>query len=126
MTPDEILEIDAKRNHPPGTVAGHLRAEINKFLRQGGHLVRQGNTLFVFNATKKGEVVYHTFNADDAATLGRNGKMFFDMLKKAGADTAVSYFKNEKIRALFTTYIKPYKSEFTSQNGATRVTTALK
>jgi hypothetical protein len=47
MTPDEILEIDAKRNHPPGTVAGNLKADINDELRQGGDIVQVCNVLIV-------------------------------------------------------------------------------
>ena len=69
MTPDEILEIDAKRNHPPGTVAGHLMADINDELRLGGQIVQEGDVLIVFRGVEPGVVEHHSFNADTPQNL---------------------------------------------------------
>ena len=126
MTPDEILEIDAKRNHPPGTVAGHLRADINQQIKKGGQVVRQGNTLIAFHPTAKGEVTYHTFNADTGENLAKHVVMFWDMLKKAGAKKATVYYRNEKVTQLFKAHGGAYKTAFTHKNGAIQAVTTLK
>lgn len=106
MTPDEILEIDAKRNHPPGTVAGHLIAEINDELRLGGQVVQEGDVLIVFRGVEPGVVEYHTFNADTPENLVDAACKVFRMLKKAGCKVARTTYENEKITALFN-MIKP-------------------
>jgi hypothetical protein len=101
MTPDEILEIDAKRNHPPGTVAGHLIAEINDELRLGGQIVQEGDVLIVFRGVEPGVVEYHTFNADTPQNLYKAVRALFLMLKKAGCKVARTTYENEKISDLF-------------------------
>lgn len=106
MTPDEILEIDAKRNHPPGTVAGHLIAEINDELSLGGQVVQEGNVLIMFRGIEPGVVEYHTFNADTPENLVDAVTKFFRMLKKAKCKIARTTYENEKINALFD-MIKP-------------------
>lgn len=100
MTPDEILEIDAKRNHPPGTLAGNLRADINDELRQGGDIVQQGNVLIVFRAVEPGVVEHHSFNADTPQNLLEANKALWRMLKKAGAKIARTQYTNPKINEL--------------------------
>lgn len=100
MTPDEILEIDAKRNHPPGTLVGHLRADINDELRQGGDIVQQGNVLIVFRAIEPGVVEHHSFNADTPQNLLEANKALWRMLKKAGAKIARTQYINPKINEL--------------------------
>lgn len=109
MTPDEILEIDAKRNHPAGTLAGHLRAEINRNIRGGGQVVQQGDTLIAFIAKEKGVVEYHCFNADTPENLAKNVLAFWGMLRKAGAHKAVTPYQNPKISDLLRHFCKPYK-----------------
>ena len=106
MTPDQILEIDAKRNHPEGTSAGHLRALINAQLRQKGHIVQQGETLIVFaNADGDKDVEFHCFNADTPENLAANVVKFFEMAKKLGYKTATTPYKNPKISDLFKAYL---------------------
>jgi hypothetical protein len=108
MTPDQILEVDAKRNHPKGTAAGNLRAVINEQLRQDGHLVQQGDTLIVFaNADEDDDVEYHCFNADTPENLATNVMKFFEMAKKLGYATATTPYQNPKISELFTTLVSP-------------------
>jgi uncharacterized protein YheU (UPF0270 family) len=106
MTPDQILEIDAKRNHPEGTSAGHLRALINSQLRQKGHIVQQGDTLIVFsNADEDDDVEYHCFNADTPENLTENVMKFFEMAKKLGYKTATTPYQNPKVSELFKAYV---------------------
>jgi hypothetical protein len=100
MTPDEILEIDAKRNHPPGTVAGNLKADINDELRQGGDIVQIGNVLIVYRAVEPGVVEHHSFNADTPKNLSDANKKLWRMLKKAGAKVARTTYQNPKISQL--------------------------
>jgi hypothetical protein len=106
MTPDQILEIDAKRNHPEGTSAGNLRALIRDQLRQKGHLVQEGNTLIVFsNADKDDDVEYHCFNADTPENLTANVMKFFEMAKKLGYKTATTPYQNPKVSELLKAYV---------------------
>lgn len=108
MTPDEILEIDAQRNHPPGVQAGHLRAEINDFLRQRGHIVQQGDTLIMFRGAKsEKDVEYHCFNADTPQGLAENVMKFFIMAEKLGYKTATTPYENPKISELFKRFVAP-------------------
>ena len=106
MTPDQILEIDAERNHPEGTSAGNLRAVINEQLRQKGHIIQQGNTLIVFsNADGDKDVEYHCFNADTPENLTENVMKFFEMAKKLGYETATTPYQNPKVSELLKAYV---------------------
>jgi hypothetical protein len=100
MTPNEILEIDAKRNHPVGTLAGHLKAHINDELRQGGDIVQEGNVLIVFRAVEPGVVEHHSFNADTPQNLLKANMALWRMLKKSGAKIARTEYQNPKINEL--------------------------
>jgi hypothetical protein len=100
MTPDEILEIDAKRNHPEGTSAGNLRADINDELRRGGDLVQHGNTLIVYRGVGNGVVEHHSFNADTPDNLLNANMAFWRMLKKAKVAVARTTYENPKINDL--------------------------
>ena len=106
MTPDEILEIDAKRNHKPGTTAGHLRADINDELRQGGGVVQEGNVLIVYRAVEPGVIEHHSFNADTPQNLSNANKALWRMLKKAGAKIARTRYQNPRISALLAAIIQ--------------------
>lgn len=120
MTPDEILEIDAQRNHEPGTVAGHLRAIINEQIREHqGHLVQQGNTLIVFsNSDGDDDVEFHCFNADTPPNLAANVVRFFEMAKKLGYKTATTPYDNPKVSELFKQFLpKKYKLEIKKKKG---------
>lgn len=117
MTPDEILEIDAKRNHPPGTTAGHLRADINDELRQGGGIVQEGNVLIVYRAVEPGVVEHHSFNADTPQNLSNANKALWRMLKKAGAKIARTRYQNPKISALLGALIPEFDISITEENG---------
>lgn len=101
MTPDEILEVDAERNHPPGTLAGNLRADINEELQMGGDIVQQGNVLIVYRTVEPGVVEHHSFNADTAENLIKANVALWKMLKKAGAKVARTRYQNPKVTALF-------------------------
>ena len=119
MTPDEILEIDAKRNQPKGTSAGNLRAIINGQLRTKGQIVQQGDTLIVFNnADGDKDVEFHCFNADTPQNLAKNVIAFFGLAKKLGYKTATTPYKNEKISDLFRQMLpKQYDVEIKHKKG---------
>ena len=117
MTPNEILEIDAKRNHPPGTLAGHLKANINDELRQGGGVVQEGNVLIVYRAVEPGVVEHHSFNADTPANLVKANKALWRMLKKAGAKVARTQYQNPKVSALFESLMSEFDISITEENG---------
>lgn len=108
MTPNEILEIDAKRNHPPGTSAGNLKALINDELRQGGDIVQEGNVLIVYRAVEPGVVEHHSFNADTPQNLLKANMALWRMLKKSGAKIARTEYENPKINEL----LEQVKSKF--------------
>ena len=108
MTPNEILEIDAKRNHPPGTSAGNLKADINDELRQGGDIVQEGNVLIVYRAVEPGVVEHHSFNADTPQNLLKANMALWRMLKKSGAKIARTEYQNPKINEL----LEQAKSKF--------------
>ena len=113
MTPKEILEIDAQRNHPPGTTAGNLMADINDELRAGGDIVQEGNVLIVYRAVEPGVVEHHSFNADTAQNLSNANKALWRMLKKAGAKIARTRYQNPKISALLEALIPEFDISIT-------------
>lgn len=119
MTPDEILEIDAKRNQPKGTSAGNLRAIINGQLRTKGQIVQQGDTLIVFNnADGDKDIEFHCFNADTPENLAKNVVAFFGLAKKLGYKTATTPYKNPKVSELFKHYLpEHYKLDIKHSDG---------
>jgi len=90
MKPDQILEIDAKRNHPPGTVAGNLRAIINDNTKRNGGSIRQGNTLVTFRTVAPKTVLFFCFTADEESALSKNLELVFNMFKKLKIETAAT------------------------------------
>lgn len=108
MTPDEILEIDARNNHPFGTKAGHLRAQINKATMAGGGLIKEGNVLLLYIPKEPGIVEFHTFNADAPQNLAKAVYALAKVLKRVGAKMMYTTYTNPKISELF----KKYSSGF--------------
>jgi hypothetical protein len=100
MTPKEILQIDAERNHPPGTTIGDLITNINDEIRAGGDIIQQGNTLIVYRGIGDGVVEHHSFNADTPQNLFNTNMSLWKMLRKAGATTARTTYQNPKITQL--------------------------
>jgi hypothetical protein len=100
MTPKEILQIDAERNHPPGTTVGDLITNINNEIRAGGDIIQQGNTLIVYRGIGDGVVEHHSFNADTAKNLLNANIAFWKMMQKAGASKAQTTYQNPKINEL--------------------------
>ena len=117
MTPEEILEIDAKRNHRPGTTAQDLVTDINDELRAGGDIVQEGNVLIVFRAIKPGVVEHHSFNADTPANLLKANEALWRMLKKVGVEIATTTYSNPKINSLLETVLDEFDISITEQNG---------
>ena len=125
MTPDEILTVDAQRNHPAGTVAGNLRAQINAEIRDGGQLVRQGDTLIVFKPLKNKTAEYHCFNADTPENLAKNVLAFWSMLIQLGFETARTSYENPKITELFRSFGRDYTVDIKKRDGHFLATTDL-
>lgn len=117
MTPNEILEIDAQRNHPPGTVAGELRAFINDEVREGGDIFQQGNVLILFRAVEPGVVEHHSFNADTPQNLIKANVALWEMLKKSGAKIARTSYENPKINSLFDVLKNDFDISITELDG---------
>ena len=117
MTPKEILEIDAQRNHPPGTTARDLITDINDELRAGGDIVQEGNVLIVYRSIAPGVVEHHSFNADTAKNLSDANKALWKMLKKAGAHTARTTYQNPKINQLLKALMGEFDISITEQDG---------
>lgn len=116
MTPNEILEIDAQRNHKPGTTAGHLRADINDDLRKGGSIVQEGNVLMVYRPIEPGVIEFHTFNAGTPVELVKALEKLGEVLKKAGAKKAITRYTNPKITQLFSSF-NPENATVTEKDG---------
>lgn len=117
MTPDEILEIDAKRNHPAGTTAGNLKADINDDLRQGGDIVQEGNVLIVYRAVEPGVVEHHSFNGGSAQDLMNANAALWKMLKKSGAKIARTEYQNPKINALLESLMGEFDISINQDSG---------
>jgi hypothetical protein len=117
MTPEEILEVDAKRNHPPGTTVEDLITDINDELREGGDLVQEGNVLIVYRAVEPGVVEHHSFNADTPQNLSDANKALWRMLKEAGATTARTTYQNPKISQLLEAAAGEFDIEITKKDG---------
>lgn len=116
MTPDQILEIDAKRNHPEGLTAGNLKALINKDLEKGGAIVQQGNVLIVFRAISEGVVETHSFNADTPQNLLEANKDLWRKLKSSGFKTVRTEYQNPKINELLQSAMNEFDISITKSN----------
>jgi hypothetical protein len=117
MTPEEILEVDAKRNHPPGTTAKDLIRLINGELREGGDIVQEGDVLIVYRAIEPGVVEHHSFNADTPANLLKANEALWRMLKKVGVEIATTTYSNPKINSLLDTVRDEFDISITEQDG---------
>jgi hypothetical protein len=117
MTPEEILKVDAKRNHPPGTTVEELITDINDELREGGDLVQEGDVLIVYRAVEPGVVEFHTFNADTPQNLYAAVRELFLMLKQVGTEIARTTYENEKISDLFAMGRPEFDISITKEDG---------
>jgi hypothetical protein len=117
MTPEEILKVDAKRNHPPGTTVEELITDINDELREGGDLVQENNVLIVYRAVEPGVVEFHTFNADTPQNLYAAVRELFLMLKQVGTEIARTTYENEKISDLFAMGRPEFDISITKEDG---------
>jgi hypothetical protein len=118
MTPKEIIEIDAKRNHPAGTTAADLIALINEDLEKGGEIVQEGNVLIVFRAVSEGTVETHSFNADTAQNLLEANKSLWRKLQSSGFKTVRTQYQNPKINDLLKSAMNEFDISITKdRNG---------
>jgi hypothetical protein len=100
MTPKQIIEIDAKRNHPAGTTASELIALINEDLEKGGEVVQEGKVLIAFRAISEGVVETHSFNAGTPQELLEANKSLWRKLKSSGFKVVQTEYDNPKINEL--------------------------
>jgi hypothetical protein len=118
MTPKEIIEIDAKRNHPAGTTADDLIALINEDLEKGGEIVQEGNVLIVFRAVSEGTVETHRFNADTAQNLLEANESLWRKLQSSGFKTVRTQYQNPKINDLLKSAMNEFDISITKdRNG---------
>ena len=97
MTPDQILEVDVKRNQRPGMVAGNLRAIINANAKKNGGIVQQGKTLVIFSILAPKTMGFFCFSADAPKDLSKNMTPVFRMFKKLGVKTAETRHQSPQI-----------------------------
>jgi hypothetical protein len=117
MTPDKILEIDAKRNHPPGTVAGNLRAVINDNTKRNGGAIRQGNTLVTFRTVAPKTILFFCFTADDESVLSKNLELVFKMFRKLKAEVAGTINQGPNINAALKRMGNKFPSQVSVKDG---------
>lgn len=101
MTPEEILAVDAKRNHPSGTTKGDLIALVNEEMSEGAEMVRHKNVLILFKTVGKDTAEFHNFNADTVPNLIEANLKLMEMLKRLGYRKARTPYTNPKISDLF-------------------------
>lgn len=95
-----ILEIDAKRNSQ-GKDAHELQKLIDDGIKnQDVKLVREGDTLIVYEKIGDSHAEFHCFNADTAENLVKNVSNFYNVLRKEGFKTAETDYNNPKINDL--------------------------
>jgi hypothetical protein len=125
MTPDQILEIDAKRNHPPGTQAGNLRAVINDNTRKNGGLLQQGNTLVMFRLSGPKKVDFYCFNADTTQNFAKNLEAVFRVFKKLKIEKANSPYESPELKEAFNILSKKFKVKTITEPDGVEVEVAL-
>lgn len=128
MTNEEIIRYDMARNWDGSVTPEMMLEDLSNTLQSGEEqLLRQGNTLFVFNKDQDGNLEFHTFNAEPAAKLIEHAMKFFEFGKLMGFDKAVTYYTNPKIDALFKEVEKTYPVELISlpQEGKTKAEVGL-
>lgn len=125
MTPEEILAVDAKRNHPEGTDVRELITDINDEIRQGGELLQHKNVLIVYRTVSPNVVEHHSFNADTAVNLAEANKKLWGMLKKAGAKQAYTTYTNPAISNLIEKEAKDLNINITEADGVYTATVEL-
>ena len=100
MTPKEILEVDLK-NQPDYMDLKKVIMFINYTIKNGGKLVREGNTLMLFRKVAEDTAEFHSFSADKPNVYLANMAKFAGMLKKMGFTYAVTQFQNPKQSGMF-------------------------
>jgi hypothetical protein len=101
MTPKEILEFDLERNQPDYMDLKKVITFINYTIKNGGKLIREGNTLMLFRKLDDDSVEFHSFSADKPTVYLSNMAKFAAMLKKMGFEYAVTQFQNPKQAGMF-------------------------
>lgn len=101
MTPEEILEIDLERNQPDYMTFQKSIGFINKTIKEGGKILRQGDTLMLFKNIGDNAVMFHSFSADTPTNYLKNMVLFAGMLKKMGFERAITTYTNPRLSSLF-------------------------
>lgn len=101
MTPEQILEVDLQRNQPDYMTFQKSIGFINKTIKDGGKILRQGDTLMLFKNVGNDTVEFHSFSADNPTNYLKNMVLFAEMLKKMGFQKAITTYTNPKLSSLF-------------------------
>ena len=115
MTPKEIVTADVQKNHQGTSLDLHFRS-VSRHMADGNQIVRQNNTLFLYETKSKGVIEFHTYNADDGKKLAENTKQFFRMLKKVGAKQVFTTYDNPKISELFKLLEPEFRAKITKDS----------
>ena len=115
MSPKEIVAADVQKNHKGTPLELHLKS-LGHHIADGNQIVRQNNTLFLYETKARGVVEFHTYNADDGKQLAENTKKFFRMLNKVGAKQVFTTYKNPKISELFKLLEPEFKAIITKDS----------
>ena len=98
----EIVAADLAKNHPNEQLdvdgAYRLLAAQNK---AGAKLYRANNTIFITNKLDAHNVEFHTINGESGQQLREHVILYMTQLKSEGFKSAVTYYDNPKITALW-------------------------
>lgn len=115
MSPEQIIEVDAKRR---GVDPRFLKTGINAAIKEGAHPIRSGNTLFIFASDGKGSVDFRWFTADEGKQFAEEVEEFMRMLKKAKSKKASSKYSYAPANAWFRLVDPRFNAKVTKQNGS--------
>lgn len=121
MTPKEILAADGERR---GVSLSKMIGTVNMFLRKGGKLIQEGNTLIMFKNSGDNTAEFHPFHAGSAEEMVKNIIKFAEMLKKLGFEFMTTEYQNERFNSLFKS-AKQYETEIVKTQKGYQATVRL-
>jgi len=84
------------------TPAAVIASILKQASMENGHIVQYGNTVFIGNTNKSGNLVYgRAFNVDTPKNFMSNGVHYLKYLMKKGVKKYISVFNNPAIASAF-------------------------